>query len=119
MTPQQLLVPLIQQLELLAQVINESPYISREGRLELAKEITALKHQLKEGEIEFPSGEQSVSKLNKKAAADEISTLSSKIRHLNPSSPRLENLRSLGTELQQDEISPEQARRRLQELMHA
>jgi len=113
----QLLMPFIQQLELLTQVVNESPYISREQRLWIAKEINALSYQLHEGEIAFPQVEKKLSHLNKRAAVDEILSLSAKIQHLNPSSPRLENLRSLGRELQADEISPEQARKRLQSLM--
>lgn len=119
MNPQQLLIPLIQQLELLTQTMNESPYISREERLGISKEISTLSHQLHEGEISLSQGEQTLTHLNKRAAADEITNLSSKIRQLNPSSPRLENLRVLERELHAGEISPEQARKRLQDLMNA
>ena len=119
MNVQQLLLPLIEQLEVLSHAVNESPYISREGRLSISKELEALSHQLKEGDISFVQGEKALTHLNKKAAADEVTTLSSKIRQLNPSSPRLENLRTLGAQLQTDELSPEQARKRLQDLMRA
>lgn len=119
MNPQQMLMPLIQQLDILTQVVTESPYISREGRLWISKEIDKLFLKLKEGEVSFVQGEKTLTDLNKQAAADEISTLLLKIRELNPSSPRVENLRSIKNALNADEISPEQARQRLQELMHA
>lgn len=119
MNPQQLLLTLIQQLELLTHSVNESPYISREERLFISKELDTLSHQLNEGEISFTQGEQTICQLNKRAAADEIVTLSSKIRQLNPASPRLENLRTLGQELQADAISPLEARQRIQTLMRA
>lgn len=119
MNIQHLLQPLIGQLESLAQMINESPYISREGRLAIAKEISEISHRLKEEEISFTEGEKNLISLNKKAAADEIATLASKIRQLNPTSPRIEFLRSLGNQLSSEEVSPEQARAKIQELMHA
>jgi hypothetical protein len=114
-----LLLPLIEQLETLSHRINESPYISREGRLAISKDLNFLSLQLKEGEISYVQGETALLTLEKTAAADEISTLATKIRQLNPSSPRLENLRVLGTQLQSKEISPEQARKKIQDLMSA
>lgn len=119
MNAQKLLDPLFRQLDLLTQVLNESPYISREVRLGISKEITDLSTQLQEGEVSLPQGEETLNHLDKRAAVDEIVTLAAKIRQLNPSSPRLEYLGSLETELHADEISPEQARKRLQELMRA
>jgi hypothetical protein len=119
MNVQQLLLPLIGQLGNLAQMVNESPYISREGRIAITKEISALSNQLKEEQLSYAEGEKTLILLNKKAAADEIATLATKIRQLNPTSPRLEILRSLGNQLNSEEISPEQARAKIQELMRA
>lgn len=117
MTPQQVISPLIQQLDLLIQVLHESPYISREQRIGIEKEIKALSELLQEGEMTFPQGEKAVTALNKRAAVDEITSLLNKIYHLNPSSPRLETLRALEKKLKSEEISPEQARRSMQDLM--
>lgn len=119
MNVKQLLEPLIEQLESLALLVQDSPYVSREGRIAISKEITALSHRLKEGELSYTEGEKGLLLLNKKAASDEIATLTSKIRHLNPTSPRLENLRTLSTQLSSEEISPDQARKKIQELMRA
>jgi len=119
MNPQDLQAPLVQQLELLSQVINESPYLSRDGRKGLEQEISDFSEKLKEGVITFPQGEKTLTELNKKAAADEIVSLMTKIGHLNPSSPRLEFLRDLSRSLSSEEISPEQARRGIQDLMQA
>ena len=117
MNPQELLTPLMRQLEDLTQVVHESPYITRDTRLGIEREITALTGQLQEGEILYPEGEKSLIHLNKRVAIDEISNLSSKIRQLNPTSPRLEILHSLENELHSDKISAEQARKKIQELM--
>ncbi len=111
--------PMMQQIDLLIEVVNHSPYISRETRLGISREINTLSTQIEEGEISLPQGEEKILFLDKRAAVDEIVTLTVKIRHLNPSSPRLESLRSLEMELDSDTISPDQARRRLQELMKA
>jgi len=119
MNVQQLLLPLIEQLDALAHTVNESPYISREGRLAISKEIDALSHRLREGELSYVQGESSLENLNKKAATDEVMSLASKIRQLNPTSPRLEILRNITEQLYSKEISPVQARKKLQELMQA
>lgn len=117
MNPHELLTLLVQQLELLTQVVNESPYLSRDGRKGLERELSDFSEKLKEGMITFPQGEKSLSEINKKAAADEIVSLMTKIGHLNPSSPRLEFLRELARRLNEGEISPEQARREIMGLM--
>lgn len=117
MNPQDVQAPLAQQLELLTQVVNESPYLSHDGRKGLEQELSEFSERLKEGMITFPQGEKTLTELNKKAAADEISSLMTKIGHLNPSSPRLALLRDLLSRLTGGEISPEQARRSIQDLM--
>lgn len=108
---------LIQQIELFTQLLQESPYISREERLAVSKEVDNLSVEILEGKVTLLQGQMQLTQLNKKVAADEIATLISKIRHLNPSSPRLSNLHVLGKELLTDQISPEQARKRLHDFM--
>lgn len=117
MNPQDLQTPLLQQLELLAQVINESPYLSRDGRKGLEEEISDFSEKLKEGSIARPQGEQTLTELNKRAAADELISLMTKIANLNPSSPRLDYLRDLSRRLNDEEISPEEVRQGIQDLM--
>lgn len=117
MNPQDVLLNLEQQLEILNQIIHQSPYLSRETRIGLEKEITEFFDRLKEGAINIPQGERIISDLDKKAAVDEIGSLLAKIGYLNPSSPRLEPLRNLSLRLREGEISPEQARKGIQELM--
>ncbi|MCC5832579.1 MAG: hypothetical protein JJU12_06010 [Chlamydiales bacterium] len=117
MNPQDVQAPLIQQLALLTQVVHESPYLSHDGRKELEQELTEFSEKLKEGIITFPQGEKTLKELNKKAATDEIVSLITKIGHLNPSSPRLAFLRELSRRLTDGEISPEEVRRSIQDLM--
>ncbi len=119
MNPQDLSVPLVQQLELLTQVVNESPYLSHDRRKRLEQEILNLSEKLKEGSITFPQGERTLTDLNKKAMIDEITSFMIKIGHLNPSSPHMEFLRDLSHKLRDGEISPEQVRRGIQDLMQA
>lgn len=118
MNPQlKLIKPLVEQLDFLKQVVNESPYISREERIAIEQALKDLASKLKDGEVLYPQVEKQLNFLNKQAATHEITNLTKKIRHLNPKSPRLEYLLSLEKQLRGDEISPEQARRSLQELM--
>jgi hypothetical protein len=109
---------LIQQLENLLAELNESTYVSREGRLKFSEEIEILTKRLNEGEISQEEGENSLMQLSKKVAQDEITFLSSRIKQLNPSSPRLEALRTLENDLHTETISATQARKKLQELMN-
>lgn len=108
-----------QQLNLFVRSINESPYISRDTRIRIIRKIDQIHLQLEEGGITFIQVEQVLLDLHAQAAADEIVTLSSKICYLNPRSPRLEHLRTLQHKLHTGEISASQARKKLQELMHA
>jgi|ERR1700733_6689347 len=119
MDQNKILISLIQKVESFIEILNGSPYISHKEHLRIVKEIKDLSEQLHNGEISFLQGESTLSNLNKKAVADEISSLTTKISYLNPSSPRLENLRDLGTALHSNTITPEQARKRIQELMCA
>jgi hypothetical protein len=119
MNPQDLQAPLIQQLEMLTQVVKESPYLSREGRKNLEQELLDFSEKLNEGIITFPQGEKTLTEIDRRAAADELTSLMSKIGLLNPSSPRLAFLRELASRLSDGEISAEQTRQSIQDLMRS
>ncbi len=107
-----------QQVAQLSAVLDESHYLSREGLNWISREIHVLTDQFYEGTLSFPDVEKTLAQLNKKAASDEISTLLTKLKHVNPTSPRLDKLKRIAERLLIDEISPEQARQDLQNLMH-
>ncbi|MFZ0566019.1 MAG: hypothetical protein WAM28_07535 [Chlamydiales bacterium] len=117
MNPQQYLLPLTNQLDLLIQVVNESPYLSSECRKQLDKEIYDLKERFEEGAVSFSQGEHTLRDLNNRAAMDEITNLMNKIHYLNPSSSRLEMLRELSRQLGEGEASPEQVRESINQIM--
>ncbi len=105
------------QLELLRQVIDFSPYLSSESRNFFEKQIHELAHSLEEGEIQAHQGEQLVIELDQRAASDEVNFLLAKLSHLNPSSPRLGLLKDVAIQLDQGQMSPDQTRREIQKIM--
>jgi hypothetical protein len=114
-----LLAPLLGQLEALDEALKLSPYAPREERLVIENEITELTKALKEGDLSHKQGEEKYQLLAKRALLSEVSSVMSKLRQLNPTSPRVENLRALKQDIEAGAASFEQGKQKLQEIMGA
>lgn len=118
MNPQELLSSFVQQLDALREVLETSPYLPRDERVVVEEEITALSSQFKDGALTASDVENRLKEIENKVALDEIRNLMTKIGGLNPSSPRIANLRTLGERLTSGALTAEQARHALYDLMH-
>lgn len=106
-----------EQLVLLREVIENSPYLSRDSRAELEKEIAEITVQLEADRANSTVWERKILAVNAKIANDEMDAVMTKIHHLNPSSPRLSEIRAVAHRLGGGEISPEQSRLELEQIM--
>lgn len=113
----QIFTSLLQELELLQRIVTESPYLTKRGRVQLGESIRGISSRLAEGTVVFGACEKEIGNLNKEAADQEIESVLIKLSHLNPSSPRLQTLRHLKDKLKEGELSPDQARKALNDLM--
>lgn len=118
MQARHLLQLFFQDLDLLLQILQESPYVGHDERVHLQKEMLLLKEQLGTGEISVLQGEKHFAHLQKKAVLHELERVTKKVRLLNPASPRLEGLLSIRHALQNDQLTAKEARKKLLSLMH-
>ncbi len=109
--------PLNEQLNVLRQTIDFSPYLSTESRQFLERQVLQLSVSISEGVITGNLGKKLIIELDQKAASDEVHFLMAKISHLNPSSPRLELLQDVSIQLETQRISPDQTRKEIQKIM--
>ncbi|MCP5469829.1 MAG: hypothetical protein H7A36_04915 [Chlamydiales bacterium] len=108
---------LIEQLELLREVIDSSPYLSRGSRKELEKEIAQLRQELAE-QRNLLECKKKISDVELRVASNEVDSVLNQIHHLNPSSPRLSEIRLVATRLFGGEISAEQSREEIHKILH-
>lgn len=108
---------LVEQLDVLRQVIDFSPYLSTESRQFLEKQLLQLSESIEDGQVTGLQGTKLIIELDQRAASDEVRFLMSKISHLNPSSPRLELLKDVAIQLESHRLSPEQTRKEIQKIM--
>ena len=106
-----------EQLDLLREVIDTSPYLARESREQLEKEIAEITFQMQKEDSNLSSWEKRIFEVNVRVASDEVTAVMHKINHLNPSSPRLAEIRHVASRLGGGEISPEQGRVELHRIM--
>ena len=106
-----------EELSLLRQIVDFSPYLSTESRLFLEKQIVQLSDSISVGEVNTTVGQKLIVELDERAASDEVHFLMAKISHLNPSSPRLELLEDVACQLDKKEISPDETRKEIQRIM--
>lgn len=105
------------ELNVLRQIIDFSPYLSTESRHFLEKQIVRLSDSIHIGEVSGTLGEKLIVELDERAAFDEVQFLMAKISHLNPSSPRLELLETVACQLDKKDISPDETRKEIQKIM--
>ena len=105
------------EMSLLRQIVDFSPYLSTESRHFLEKQIIQLSDSIKIGEVSPSMGEKLIVELDERAVLSEVHFLMAKISHLNPSSPRLELLEGISHQLDKKELSPSETRKEIQRIM--
>lgn len=114
MTPNQ---SLFEQLNVLKEIADSSPYLSQKKRREIELKLFQLGEKYQTGALSIAQGEKELEELYIYEAMDEITSTMWKIGDLNPSSKRLTNFRDLSHLLSSGEISPTQARESLKKIM--
>lgn len=114
-----ILAPLSDRIEQLLQAITESSYLGMDVRKILEKEVQEAATKIKEGTLLSPQAEKVIGELEKRTAVEEIRSLIKKISFLNPDSPRLETLRILARQVNEEKIAPEKARLEVTRLMRS